>query len=381
VAGALKGLTVLEMGGVGPVPFCGMLLADHGATVIQLRRPASRPPAGPDPSLMPLNRSRVVLEVDLKDLRGRELVHRLVPRCDALIEGFRPGVMERLGFVPRQLIDEVNPRLVVGRMTGWGQEGPLAQAAGHDINYLALSGTLDMLGRRDGPPTPPANLLGDFGGGGLLLAFGLVAAILRAQHTGRGQVVDCAIVDGAALLSSMLWGFRAQGRWEWRRGGNFLDGGAHYYDTYRCADGRYLAVGALEPAFYEAFLGRLGIDPCLLDGSRTDPANWTRMREVVATALSTRTRDEWIAIFDGSDACVTAVLAPEEAANHPHNLARGTFARVGGHVQPAPAPRFSVDSPFPAGSGDLEGGIDGVLRAAGVNDDEIARLRAEGVLG
>lgn len=382
MAGVLHGLTVLELGGVGPVPFCGMLLADHGATVVQLRRPGSRRSAGPDPSLSPLNRSRLVVEVDLKNPRGLALVRRLVPRSDALIEGFRPGVMERLGLEPQQLIDEVNPRLVVGRMTGWGQYGPLAQDAGHDINYLALSGTLDMLGRRNEPPTPPANLLGDFGGGGLLLAFGLVAAILRAQRTGRGQVVDCAIVDGAALLSSIIWGFRAQGRWEWRRGTNFLDGGAHYYDIYRCADGRHLAVGALEPEFYEAFLQRLGLDTGLLSESRTDPANWPRMRALVAGAIVTRTRDEWVAIFKDSDACVTPVMAPEEAAQHPHNIARGTFTNVGGHPQPAPAPRFSVDAPSVPGLSPTEGSeVDGFLRAAGVTEGEIASLRAEGALG
>jgi alpha-methylacyl-CoA racemase len=375
-------LTVLELGGVGPVPFCGMVLADHGATVIQLRRPTSQRPANPDPSLSPLNRSRLVMEVDLKDARGLALVRRLMPSCDALIEGFRPGVMERFGLAPQQLIDEVNPRLVVGRMTGWGQEGPLAKAAGHDINYLALSGTLDMLGRRDDAPTPPANLLGDFGGGGLLLAFSLVAAMLRAQLTGRGQVVDCAIVDGAALLSSMLWGFRAQGRWEWRRGANFLDGGAHYYGTYQCADGRYLAVGALEPEFYDAFLERLGLDGNLLRDSRTVPSSWQRMRELVAGAIANRTRDEWTAIFDGSDACVTPVLAPEEAVNHPHNVVRGTFTRVNGFVQPAPAPRFSVDVPYPPVVSSVDtSGIDEVLRAAGVADAELAGLRADGVLG
>jgi alpha-methylacyl-CoA racemase len=382
VAGVLQGLTVLELGGVGPVPFCGMMLADHGATVIQLRRVGSRRNGVADPELSPLNRSRLVLEVDLKDARGRDVVRRLLPRCDALIEGFRPGVLERLGLAPRELIEEVNPRLVVGRMTGWGQAGPLAQAAGHDINYLALSGTLDMLGRRDDQPTPPANLLGDFGGGGMLLAFGVVAALLRARLTGRGQVVDCAIVDGAALLASMLWGFRAQGRWQWRRGTNFLDGGAHYYDTYRCADGRHLAVGALEPAFYEAFLARLGVDHSLLRESRTDPARWPQLRALIADVIATRTRDEWTAIFADSDACVTPVLGPEEAAGHPHNVSRGTFMYVGDRLQPAPAPRFSVDAPRPAhGPVSGDGDIEGILRDAGLTDAEIARLRCEGALG
>ncbi|MCP5329277.1 MAG: CaiB/BaiF CoA-transferase family protein [Steroidobacteraceae bacterium] len=379
MTGVLQGIAVLEMGGVGPVPFCGMVLADHGARVIQLRRRGA-PTTAADPALSPLNRSRVGVAIDLKDPRGRQLVRRLAARCDALIEGFRPGVMERLDLAPQQLIETINPRLVVGRMTGWGQQGPLARTAGHDINYLALSGTLDMLGRAGEPPTPPVNLLGDFGGGGLLLAFAVVAAILRAQRSGQGQVIDCAIVDGAALLAAIVWGFEAQGRWRWQRGSNFLDGGAHYYGTYRCADGKFLAVGALEPDFYQEFIERLGCDASALHDGRTDQDHWARMRELVAAAIAGRTRDEWCRVFADSDACVTPVLTPEEALVHPHNLERGTFARVAGRAQPAPAPRFSVDGPPAPDAERPADEFDELLYEAGLTETDIAALRRDGVL-
>lgn len=380
MAGVLDGVTVVEMAGIGPVPFCGMVLADHGATVVQVRRRHSRAAGEADPMLSPLNRSRVVIEVDLKASHGTDVVRRLAACSDALIEGFRPGVMERLGLAPQELIDTVNPALVVGRMTGWGQEGPLSRAAGHDINYLAVSGTLDMLGRADEPPTPPINLLGDFGGGGLLLAFSIVAGILRAQRSGHGQVIDCAIVEGAALLAAIIRGFEAQGRWQWRRGTNFLDGGAHYYDTYRCADGLYIAVGALEPQFYEAFIERLGLDAAPLRAGRADARNWPRMREMIASAIALRTREDWCRVFEGSDACVTPVLGPVEAPDHPHNRARGVFVRHAGQLQPAPAPRFSVDAPPAPGSRSTPD-ADDVLRRAGFTDAELAGLRDSGVLG
>jgi len=351
VARPLAGVRVVELAGIGPGPFCGMMLADAGAEVTVVRRPGGHPDAwGASPVL---DRGRVVVEHDLKEPAGVAAVLDLVAGADALIEGFRPGVAERLGLGPAACRAR-NPRLVYGRMTGWGQDGPRARTAGHDITYLATTGLLHAIGRAGQPPVPPLNLLGDFGGGGMLLAFGLVAALLDAQRSGRGRVVDAAIVDGAGLLAGMVHGMLARGEWEDERGANLLDGGAPFYDAYRCADGRFVAVGALEPRFYAELIERLGLagDPaCAVD--HLDRATWPGIRARLTEVFASRTRADWQARFDGSDACVAPVLSLHEAAEDPHNAARGLLPEVDGVRQPAPAPRFAAladHDPAPTGA-------------------------------
>jgi len=345
--GALAGLKVIEIAGIGPGPFAAMMLADHGATVIRVERPGSEP----DPTDV-LNRSRTVRRIDLKSEAGREEALALCVDADALIEGFRPGVMERLGLGP-DVVHARNPGLVYGRMTGWGQDGTLARAAGHDINYIAVNGVLHALGRRGDKPTPPINLVGDFGGGGMLLAFGLLAGILSARATGRGQVVDAAMVDGSALLMSMMWGFREKGIWTDARGENYLDTGAPYYDTYETADGRFVAIGAIEPQFYAELLRRTGTEGDAVIAAQNDPATREERRARFAALFASRTRDEWCALLEGSDACFAPVLDWEEAPRHPHVAGRQTYIAVDGRLQPAPAPRFSLTpAPAPRAPGD-----------------------------
>jgi len=339
----LAGLRIVEMAGIGPGPFCGMMLADHGADVIRIDRGA--PPGFSDPAKDPLLRSRRSIALDLKTPQGIAAVRRIVATADGLIEGFRPGVMERLGLGPDALLAD-NPRLVYGRMTGWGQDGPLAQEPGHDINYIALSGALHAFGRAGDKPAPPINMVGDFGGGGMLLAFGMLAALLHARRTGEGQVVDAAMTDGSALLMSMIWGFRAMGRWGDARGTNLLDGGAPFYDTYETGDGRWIAVGAIEPGFYAALRRVLALDDPLWN-RQFDPAAWPAMRDALAALFRTRTRDAWVAAFAGAEACVTPVLDFNEAAAHPHNDHRGTLTGAAGIMQPAPAPRYSASATVP----------------------------------
>lgn len=338
MSGPLADLWVVELAGIGPAPFAGMVLADLGARVMRIDRPGpSRYPGDPRHDL--LNRGKRSAAVDLKHPAGAAAVRTLAARADVLLEGFRPGVAERLGVGPDQC-RSANPRLVYGRMTGWGQQGPLAHTAGHDLTYLAASGVLHGLGPAGGPPVPPVNLLGDYGGGGMLLVGGVLAALWRAQRTGSGQVVDAAIVDGAALLATQLYGMRADRLWSDERGTNLLDGGAPCYSVYRAADGGHLAVGPLEPEFYAEFLRRLGLDP-----DRTPPqydvAQWPRLRQLIADRLATRTRDEWAEVFGDSDACVAPVLSAEEAPAHPQLAARDVYIDVDGVRQPAPAPRFS----------------------------------------
>jgi alpha-methylacyl-CoA racemase len=333
--GPLKGITVLEMAGIGPGPFCAMLLGDLGARVIRIERPDGPPGSRQDVSL----RNRRSLALDLKKPEAVAAVRRLARSADALIEGFRPGVMERLGLGPEVLHTD-NPGLVYGRMTGWGQAGPLAPRAGHDINYIALTGALHAMGRAGEPPAPPLNLVGDYGGGGLLLAFGILAALVERGTSGKGQVVDAAMVDGAALLMAPIYGMMARGRWKAERACNMLDGAASYYDSYACACGGFVAVGPIEPAFWDEMLAKLGLDPALFEG-RDKPANWPRHKALLAEAFRTRTRDEWAALFADSDACVAPILSMAEAPEHPHNAARGTFVARNGAMQPAPAPRFS----------------------------------------
>ena len=348
--GPLHGISVIEFAGLGPGPFCGMMLADAGADVVRVERPR---PAGDGMSRLILNpvldRGKRSIALDLRDEADREVMSHLLARADVLTEGFRPGVMERLGFGPQPVL-AANPRLVYGRMTGWGQNGPYAHTAGHDIDYIATTGALHAFGRPDELPSPPLNLLGDFGGGGMLLAFGLVAALLHAGRTGEGQVVDAGIVDGTALLTAMIHGLRAEGVWQDQRGVNLLDSGAPFYDVYVCADGGFLAVGALEEPFYLALITGLGLTQEGLP-DRADPAQWPALRAVFAATVAGRTRDEWWAIFRGTDACVAPVLDWQEAISDEHNVERAVFTDVGGRMQPGPAPRFGTtvaDAPRPA---------------------------------
>lgn len=375
MSGPLAGIRVVELAGLAPGPFACMVLADLGAFVLRVDRPA---PGPGNPAPVPtdaLGRGRTSVTADLKSASGAALVRRLASDADVLVEGFRPGVAERLGVGPAQCL-ALNPRLVYGRLTGWGQTGPLADRVGHDINYLALSGALAPLGRAGQAPAAPLNLLADFGGGGMLLAVGVLAALVERATSGRGQVVDAAMVDGAALLTTFLHGMKAAGAWPGARGENLLDGGAPFYDTYVTSDDRYVAVGALEPAFYAALLDGLALDPADLP-DRADPTQWPALRSVFAQAFSARTRAEWVEVFTGTDACVTPVLEPDEASSDPHAVARSAFVDVGGVTLPAPAPRFSrtaSGSPAPAARpGDAD-----ALRQWGLADDEILAFARPG---
>ena len=341
MTGPLTGLKVVEMAGLGPAPFCGMLLADMGADVLSIARPekADGGNAKFDVSFDTFARGKQTLKADLRDPATLAAVLEIIAKSDALIEGFRPGVMERLGLGPEVCL-AFNPRLVYGRMTGWGQTGPLAHAAGHDINYLALSGALHAIGPRGEKPTVPLNYIGDFGGGGMLLGFGLVCALLETKTSGKGQVVDAAMTDGAALLSTMMYGMHAQGMWSNQRGENLLDGGAHFYDTYTCADGKHIAIGAIEPQFYALLMKLLGITDTAFTAQMKSAA-WPDLKARLAALFATRSRAEWCELLEGTDACFAPVLDWDEAPAHAHNVARGTFVKSNGVVQPAPAPRFS----------------------------------------
>ncbi|WP_426168587.1 CaiB/BaiF CoA transferase family protein [Sandarakinorhabdus sp. DWP1-3-1] len=336
MAGPLSGLRIIELAGIGPGPFAAMMLADHGAEVIRIDRPGARIDARD-----PLLRSRRLIGLDLKSPEGKAKVRELVTSADGLIEGFRPGVTERLGLGPDVLLAD-NPRLVYGRMTGWGQTGPYAQAAGHDINYIALAGALHTYGRAGEKPTPPINMVGDFGGGGMMLAFGMVSALLHAQKTGQGQVIDTAMTDGAAVLMSMIWGFRANGIWSDDRGTNLLDTGAHMYDTYETGDGKWLSIGSLEPQFYAELRRLAGLAEDKDFDAQMDRAQWGPLKDRLTALFLTKSRDEWCALMEMTDVCFAPVLSMAEAPTHPHNAARGTFIEVGGVMQPAPAPRYSV---------------------------------------
>jgi alpha-methylacyl-CoA racemase len=378
--GPLDGITVVEIAGIGPGPFCAMMLADMGAEVIRVDRAENV--AGGDPASPPAdlnNRGRRSIGVDLKNPDGVAVVLDLVERADALIEGFRPGVAERLGIGPGECLAR-NPKLVYGRMTGWGQDGPLAGAAGHDINYIALAGALDLIGRRGEAPVPPLNLVGDYGGGGMLLAFGVVCGVLEAQRSGQGQVVDAAMVDGAAVLMTMTHALRAMGIWNDERGTNMLDTGAHFYNVYETADGKYVSIGSIEPQFYAELLRLTGLEGEELPWQQ-DRAAWPAMKERLAGIFRTRTRDEWCELMEGSDVCFAPVLSIPEAIEHPHNVDRGTFVEVAGITQPGPAPRFSrtpgeIRRP-PAHAGQH---TDDVLTEAGFDADRLAKLREAGAI-
>jgi alpha-methylacyl-CoA racemase len=378
--GPLAGITVVEIAGIGPGPFCAMMLADMGAEVIRVDRAENV--AGGDPASPPAdlnNRGRRSIGVDLKNPDGVALVLDLVERADALVEGFRPGVAERLGIGPEECLAR-NPKLVYGRMTGWGQDGPLAGAAGHDINYIALAGALDPIGRRGEAPVPPLNLIGDYGGGGMLLAFGVVCGVLEAQRSGRGQVVDTAMVDGAAVLMTMTHALRAMGIWNDERGTNMLDTGAHFYNVYETADGKYVSIGSIEPQFYAELLRLTGLEGEELPWQH-DRQQWPTLKERLAAIFKSKTRDEWSELMEGTDVCFAPVLSIPEAIEHPHNVDRGTFVEVAGIRQPGPAPRFSrtepeITSPPPhAGQH-----TDEILAAAGFDADRVAKLREAGAI-
>ncbi len=380
MTGPLSGIRIVEFAGLGPGPFCAMMLADHGADVIRVDRIGGGV-LDPNPQAEFWNRSRSNLAVNLKSEEGVVLVRKLCAGADAVLEGFRPGVMERLGLGPDILLKD-NPKLVYGRMTGWGQDGPYANMAGHDINYIALSGVLHAIGRKGEKPVPPLNLIGDFGGGGMMLAFGMLAAILSAQKTGHGQVVDCAMTEGSAVLMAMIYSLRAQKRWRDERGVNFLDSAAPFYDSYETADGKYLAVGAIEPQFYKTFIALLGFGDDVLFADQHDQAVWPLQKAKLAERIKAKPRSEWCAIFDGQDACVAPIMSLDEAPEHYHNKARAAFVDVAGARQPAPAPRYSrsrTKRPRPL---DVStNAANTVLIGAGFNADDIARLRQAGVVG
>ncbi|MEE4250223.1 MAG: CaiB/BaiF CoA-transferase family protein, partial [Alcanivoracaceae bacterium] len=335
-AGPLQDIRILELAGIGPGPFCGMMLADMGAEVITIDRPGGNPSAVGGHDVLFRNRRNIA--IDLKQPQGVETVLALCEQADAIFEGYRPGVAERLGIGPDVCMAR-NPKLVYGRMTGWGQDGPLAHTAGHDINYISISGALHAMGRRGEKPAIPLNLVGDFGGGGMMLAFGMVCAMLEAQRSGKGQVIDCAMHEGSAALMAMFYGLRANGLFSDQRGSHMLDSGAHFYDVYQTADGKYVSIGSIEPQFYALLKEKAGLDDSF--DQQMNPVNWPQQKEKIAAIFRSKTRDQWCQIMQGSDVCFAPVLGLEEAPQHPHNIARGSFIEVEGVTQHAPTPRFS----------------------------------------
>jgi alpha-methylacyl-CoA racemase len=376
MAGPLQGIRIIEFAGIGPAPFCGMMLADHGAEVIRVDRPGTRPNR-----FDALARSRRTVALDMKKPEAVDVARALCASANGIIEGFRPSVMERLGLGPDVLLAD-NPKLIYGRMTGWGQYGPYAQAAGHDINYIALAGVLHTVGRAGEKPVPPVNYVGDFGGGGMMLAYAMVSALLGVKMGQPGQVIDCAMTDGAALLAGMSFSMLEQGINQDQPGVNMLDGGAHFYDTYETADGKYIALGAIEPQFYALFRKLTGLADDHAFDAQLSRADWPALTEKVAALFKTKTRDEWCALLEMTDVCFAPVLTMAEAKRHPHNLARGTFVDVDGWLQPAPAPRYSATvNDTPRGVSAINEDCDVLLSELGYNADKIALLRREGVLG
>ena len=376
MAGPLAGIKIIEMAGIGPAPFTAMLLSDMGAEIIRVQSKGGKL-AVPilNSKFDVLARGRRSMALDLKKEGAVDTLLKMIESADVVLEGFRPGVMERLGLGP-DICLERNPKLVFGRMTGWGQTGPLAQRAGHDINYIALSGVLNAIGRKDTPPPVPLNLIGDFGGG-QMMAFGIVCAILEAQKSGKGQVVDVAMTDSTALMASMLFGFKASGMWSNERDSNLLDGAAHFYDTYECSDGKFMAVGAIEPQFYRQLLEILQIEDDEDFQKQNDPAMWGKLKARLTEIFLTKPRDEWAAMFDGTDACVSPILDWDEAIAHPHNKARETFTEIAGVTQPSPTPKFSrskPDTPTPPAAKDAH--TEEILSDWGISGDEIERLRS-----
>ena len=376
-AGPLEGVRIVEIASLAPAPFGCMLLADLGADVLRIER-ANGAPAMAGPS-GPLDRGRRTIALDLKTEDGVAALKRITRDADVLVEGFRPGVAERLSIGPDAMLAG-NPRLIYARMTGWGQDGPLSQTAGHDINYISIAGALDTIGRAAEPPHPASNLIGDFAGGGEFMALGILAALYERERSGLGQVIDAAMVDGASTLLSFLHGMRAAGMWQGERGTHLLDGGASFYDTYQTSDGKYVAVGALEPQFYAELLRGLGL-PATEGQERLDPSNWEAERIRFREVFATKTRDDWTAIFGDTDGCVTPVLSPWEAHEHPHHVARNSFVEIDGVIQPAPAPRFSRTAPgTPVGMDAGGRNPTATLAAWGLADDEIGVLTSSGVV-
>ena len=376
--GPLQGIKVIEIASIGPGPFAAMMLADMGADVVRLERAGGSAGLGAG-SWNFMHRGRPSVSCDLKHPDGRELVLRLAESADALVEGFRPGVMERLGLGPDEVLER-NGRLVYGRMTGYGQDGPLSAVAGHDINYISIAGALGSFARRGERPLFPLNMMGDFGGGGMMLAFGVVCALLEARASGQGQVVDAAMVEGSAVLMTLIHAMHATGLWSDEPGTNVLDSGAHFYEVYEASDGGHIAVGAIEPQFYAELLHLLELDP--EEFPQMDRARWPEFKERFAELFKTKTRDEWAAILEPAEACSTPILSLDEAPEHPHNVARDVFVDIGGHRQPAPAPRFSRTAPgTPSPAPDPGANTDEALATWGVPAEEIQRLRETGALG
>ena len=376
MSGPLNGIRIVEFAGIGPGPFCGMMLGDHGAEVVRIERPG-----GVLDPRDALSRNRKSIVLNTKTSAGLAVARDLCRAADGLIEGYRPGVMERLGLGPDILLAD-NPKLVYGRMTGWGQFGPYAHAAGHDINYIALSGVLHTIGRAGERPVPPVNYVGDFGGGGMMLAFGMVSALLAVRNGAAGQVIDCAMTDGSALLAGMSWHRFAAGQNADAPGVNMLDGGAHFYDTYECADGKWISIGSIEPQFYALLRQHAGVadDPAF--DAQHDRAQWPALKHKLAVIFRARTRDDWDAVMAMSDVCFAPILSMEEAPAHAHNRARETFVEVGGAVQPAPAPRYSVTATAtPVAAPSAGSDSDAILAHLGYGPDSIAELRAGGALG
>ncbi|MCB2086349.1 MAG: CoA transferase [Sphingomonadaceae bacterium] len=381
MSGPLSGLRIVEFAGIGPGPFCGMMLADHGAEVIRIDR-ASGGRGGSQPVTTKdvLARGRKSIALNLKTAEGVALARKLCASADGIIEGFRPGVMERLGLGPEELLED-NPKLVYGRMTGWGQTGPYAPYAGHDINYIALAGALAHFGRAGGKPTPPINMVGDFGGGGMMLAFGMTSALLNVARGGEGQVIDAAMTDGTAVLMSMMHGMKNMGVWSEDLGVNLLDTGAHFYDTYETSDGKFVSIGSIEPQFYAELRRLAGLaDDTQFDGQH-DRSQWDELKGKLTAVFKTKTRDEWDAIMEHTDVCYAPVLTMSEAAAHPHNAARSTFVDVGGDTQPAPAPRYSATVTAKPEPAPLPGDdTDAILQSLGLSDAECGALREAGTV-
>ena len=374
--GPLKGLKIIEMAGIGPGPFCGMVLADLGAKIIRVDRASA---IGTGSKQDAANRGKRSIAIDLKSEEGVEVVLKLVETADAIFEGFRPGVMERLGLGP-DVCSKRNERIVFGRMTGWGQEGPLANAAGHDINYISLTGALAAIGRPGSPPVPPLNLIGDFGGGGMLLALGLVAALLESKESKKGQVVDAAMTDGSALLMTMIYTMQSSGVWKTSMGSNLLDGGSHFYDTYECKDGKFISLGSIEPQFYALLCQIAELDESIF-GNQMSRDSWPEQKEAIKKIILDKTRDEWCELMEGTDVCFAPVLDMSEAPKHPHNVERKTFIDLEGVTQPAPAPRFSRTEPEVVSSPSVVGEhTDEVLTSIGFSDEDINTLKTSGAV-
>ena len=374
--GPLKGLKIIEMAGIGPGPFCGMVLADLGAEIIRVDRASA---IGTGSKKEPSNRGKKSIAVDLKAKEGVEVVLKLVETADAIFEGFRPGVMERLGLGPDVCLAR-NERIVFGRMTGWGQKGPLANAAGHDINYISLSGALAAIGRPGSPPVPPLNLIGDFGGGGMLLALGLVAALLESKESKQGQVVDAAMTDGSALLMTMIYSMQSSGMWKTTMGSNLLDGGSHFYDTYECKDGKFISIGSIEPQFYALLCQIAELDEKVFSKQMSRDL-WPEQKEEIKKIFLKKTRDEWCELMEGTDVCFAPVLDMSEAPQHPHNKERKTFIDLEGVTQPAPAPRFSRTEPEVVSSPSIVGEhTNEVLSSIGLSEADISSLKTSGAV-